>query len=282
MGLCYAPVAGIDVLQQLQDHEYLGNYLLLLAHDVLDHPDEYKDLLGDVRAAHQGKAFIILDNSSVELGASLPVSHLAVAGRIVEASCIVLPDIMGDAEDTVRATMAGAQSMKHYNNTGIPYMVVPQGKSVPQIYWCIMQLSMIQGVGFWGIPRAIANTIGSRDTLCKILAYDLRSPKGANIHMLGMSHNIMDDVWCTTYPNVMGIDSANPIVMGLKGVSVAEKYEHMARPEDYLKLNKIPDKSIENIKLIRHLMRSVKDTRDTGAITTRVDAENYIHPAGHA
>lgn len=260
MGNNFAPVAGIDVLEQLAETDHLGNYLLLLAHDIVEYPDRYRTLVSNARKRYS-KVFIIVDNSTVELGASMPARYLCVAAQTVNAHCIVLPDIIGDAEGTVRASINGAQALTREGNLHGAYMVVPQGRNVPELYWCIQHLSAIPGVAYWGVPRAIANKLGSREVLKAILSYDYVGTIGPCIHMLGMSRNIFDDLWCATYPNVMGIDSANPLVMGLEHKQFPEEYEHCERPNNYLSLEDVPKLSVSNITAARNLLKELNDYR---------------------
>lgn len=279
----YSPVAGLKALEMLHDCKCLGSYLLVLAHDILENKSEYAEFFEQLRFDFQGKMFIILDNSAIELGGALPAKYLGAAAKIVKASCIILPDVLNSAEDTVRASFAGARSLKRSGDFGdCAFMVVPQGNSVPQLYWCIQQLSLIPNVRYWGVPRSITNTLGSREVLAEILTYNHVGPSGPSIHMLGMSSNLLDDIWCSAYPNVMGIDSANPIVMGLKNANLAEGHDHMARPKDYLSLDTLPTCAIDNVKYIRDMLAAVSMSRQSVETLSKTQMENYISTPGHA
>lgn len=282
----YSPIVGLEAMQQLHEQKCLGNYLLVLAHDILEHKSGYKEFFQQLHNDFQGKMFIIVDNSAIELGDALPAKYLSAAANIVNASCIVLPDILNNAEDTIKASIMGSRSLRHTSDLGdLSFMVVPQGDSIPQLHWCIQQLSLIPNVKYWGIPRSISNIFGSREVLKEILGYQHVGPSGPRIHMLGMSSNLFDDIWCTSYPNVMGIDSANPIVVGLKNVSIIDdinSYRHTSRPENYLSIGTLPEDSINNIRHIRNLLDEMCTARNKEKMTGSIRSNTYVSPPGHA
>jgi hypothetical protein len=51
------------------------------------------------------------------------------------------------------------------------------------------------------------------------------------IHLLGMSDNYMDDVAVAGQPQVSGMDSANPSILGLMGIKVGGTQHHHHRGE---------------------------------------------------
>lgn len=254
----YAPVAPIEILEDMKEKDLLGPYHLVLAHEVLKDPSRYQRLFDVVDENHhtiRGDAtqvrtpFIIVDNGSAELGSSLPAQHLAEVFHLLKANCVVLPDVMGKAEDTVRASMLGADALiKH----GVgPFMAVPHGESIPQLHWCTQQLSLIPSIAYWGIPRIIANTLGTRSVLEHILG--MGQPLQPNIHLLGMSTNLKDDINCCFAPRVMGIDSANPIVLGLNNYELFyDEYEHMTRDvfDEQKALNTTAIRNIERLRRV--------------------------------
>ena len=69
------------------------------------------------------------------------------------------------------------------------------------------------------------------------------------IHLLGMSNNFVDDMACTSMPNVMGIDSANPMVMGYQGISIWDRVgiEHLPRGDywECVTLNKCMEDNVD-------------------------------------
>ena len=212
----YSPIGPIAVLQQLQNSGSLGNYLLLLAHDVIEHTEAYRNLVSHARAL--GPLFIIMDNSVVELGQAVHPHDLLAAAEVVEADCIVLPDVIGDFHATRDLII---RDLHWYAESKFPFMKVPQGQSHEDIFQCIdwmhqsLQINIIPQADYWAAPRWVANLLGSRS---QVINYISRiTGDNCNIHLLGMSQHIADDIACAYKPDVMGIDSANPLVFGQAG-----------------------------------------------------------------
>ncbi|MEE8598942.1 MAG: hypothetical protein V3S69_05470, partial [Dehalococcoidales bacterium] len=63
-------------------------------------------------------------------------------------------------------------------------------------------------------PRHITNNLGSRYATVHYINTYIHEPK---MHLLGMSKHLDDDLKCTKESNVIGIDSANPLVLGYHG-----------------------------------------------------------------
>lgn len=235
----YSPIAPVHILQQLHDRNKLGNYLLLLAHDVLEYPLQYSNLLFDVRSAHEADStFIILDNGVIERGAPLRVDDLLEAASLVDPSCVVAPDVVGDFPATQKLIMTEG----HLIARDYPIMFIPQGKTIDEIQNCIDWIAAsFHGEtlrqGFWGVPRWVTNKLGSRR---KIIQYLTDSFSPCRIHLLGMSKNLRDDFTCLHSPYVMGIDSANPLVLGRAEIQMDHfmQYEHLER-EDYWKCSRL-------------------------------------------
>lgn len=228
----YAPIGSLDVLSQIQREQLSTNYWLFLAHEVLAYPDEFDRLSFHIRTNTTRKnptppPYIILDNSVIELGDPCSGSALQEAAAIVQPDVMVLPDVLGDQKATQKAIH------RYINNNLIPHdvMFVPQGSTSQELIDCatwIHQYASEEGFDpiYWGIPRWVANKFFSREPLIRIINELSGQHK---IHLLGMSQNIRDDFKCLHLPNVMGIDSANPMVLGWKGVDMDWVVNHVPR-----------------------------------------------------
>lgn len=229
MPVKYSPIAPLTLLEQMHDKEILGNYLLLLAHEVLEFPRGYIDLVDSLENTGENPRFIIMDNGVVELGKALPVLKVIDAANLVEADCIITPDSLGAFRATQKLVIEQSAELR---NSGFPLMKVPQGDNLPELIQCADWLrDYLQAPNgdpdYWGIPRWIANELGSRVPMTHYLG--MRTPN-VQIHLLGMSKHLNDDLYCTTMPGVTGIDSANPLVLGLCGGSMSSPiYGHMER-----------------------------------------------------
>ena len=254
----YAPVAPIALLEQLNRNGQFEDYHLLLPHEILKEPERYRELFYP-NTSGKSDMFVILDNSVVELGAAVPLSMMFDAAEIVQPAVIVLPDVMGDAMNTVRASTAAANK---WQRAGLgPFMAVVQGRSIPELIWCASQLSQIPNVEFWGAPRIVANEFGTRKVLDPILGMSIKpidnQPK---VHLLGMSHFYQDDIECASMPGVRGIDSANPLVLGQNG-DLIDNYQHVPRG-NYWEHTELDSISVYNINQVRNDIAELIAKRD--------------------
>lgn len=223
----YAPIMPIKLFESYldlceRDHLKVGDYYLLLAHDVLNNASAYQEIFGE-RNRIPEDSFVILDNSVIELGKAMEATDLARAAHIVRASCIVLPDVLGDIGATLSyAYHTGKQLLKEA--PGFPLLGMVQGKNVAQLQNCAHSLACMDGIAYFGCPRWVADAMGTRKVFEPIFALD-KEIKEPCVHMFGMSNNINDDLECARLPGVMGIDSANPIVMGQRNLNLFTEVE---------------------------------------------------------
>ena len=207
----YAPIAPIDCLLKIQQAGFLGNYLVLLAHEVVAEAEKYEKLIENFSGT------IILDNSLIELGEPVDVETMIAAVDITGADYCVLADKLLDMDGTIESSTTALRQWKEFGlNSG--YVIVAQGKTVRECLTCVE--SIVQELEeddkyIISIPRALVNELGSRmpviEGLIQIGFDDIP------IHLLGFSSNYHDDITCTRHPNVMGIDSATPIRLGFEG-----------------------------------------------------------------
>ncbi|KKL81539.1 hypothetical protein LCGC14_1993760 [marine sediment metagenome] len=248
----YSPVGPIKILEQLQDADALGNYLLLVAHDVLADDIGYSLLLDDMHNPNDADEFIIMDNGVIELGKARPFIDVVGAAEVALPDCVVMPDVLGDYAAT--RTLMESQS-KVIVDCPFPLMKVPQGSDLSQIVACIDWLHeeihpMWPLKNYWGIPRWIANKFETRAPVIDYINR-LGAEPVPQIHLLGMSDYWGDDLLCAILHNVMGIDSANPIVRGLLDLPMQPASQlHLPRG-DYWEQTKINGTVLENIAYVR-------------------------------
>lgn len=223
----YSPVAPVEVLLQMKARGIELKYLLLLAHEVVEKPHQYKELLEGFSGT------IILDNSLIELGVPVPIDTMVTAAAIVEPDFVVLPDKLNDREETVRLS---TDAIQHHGNkfadkTG--YMIAAQGKDPEDAMWCVETITKKYPAKHFmiGVPREVANVQGSRIPLVHKL-----TSAGYRVHLLGMSNNFQDDIACTKMYGVEGIDSASPLRAGWEGKRYNGTTAHLKpRPEYFEK-----------------------------------------------
>lgn len=242
----FAPVAPIALYEQLQAVGMLGSYHLLLAHEVLKEPTRHRNFYG----AHKN-SFVIMDNSLIELGESLPAQDLIRAATIVNANTLVLPDKLLDKEATIRMSLEAAEELMPIRGT-LGFLVMAQGRNEREALECATYLAKeIPGVNMIGIPRALTAATGSRIAITQQIFGSLGLP----IHQLGFSDNMQDDILSARLPGVMGIDSAVPIRLGIKGwrlkVDAQDNNDLPPREENYWLATDITPEVITNLDRVR-------------------------------
>lgn len=232
----YAPVGPIAIMEDLHRKGVLGDYVLVLAHDVEYHCARYERFFKSFRPE-----FLILDNSAAELDRPY-MSELVDIAAHIKPSCICLPDVIGKREETVALIRSFLDGITTKEFVEHKWMAIPQGYREEEIIACARDIQSLLGRSpdYWGVPRWITNKLGSRSFITQVLMepeFQNNKPYQKNIHLLGMSENLSDDIQCARM-DVMGIDSANPVVLGLKGKDVMTQYSHSPRfeaenPNDY-------------------------------------------------
>jgi len=205
----YAPVVPLSIARMLKEAKILGNYHLLLAHDILAHPHEYREVYGHLQ--EDAFKYIILDNSVIELGEPLPPKDLLKAADIVKADVIVLPDVLRNKDATVEAVKAGIQEL---GGGKYALMALPQGEKYSSWQRCVEEFDRIPGfsraVTTIGIPRNVRQHLGHSRVDAAIFVKCILNP--SNMHMFGFSNDVHDDMLATTtVRGVSGIDSAFPV-----------------------------------------------------------------------
>ncbi len=240
----YSPIAPLMLLEQLHDRNLLGSYLLLLAHDVLEHPRGYIDLIDSIDFIDR---FIIMDNGVIELGKALSVIEVIEAADLVDANCIIVPDALGDFLGTRKLVIEQNAALR---NSGLPLMKIPQGSTLAELIecadWMRDYLPVPEGdPDYWGVPRWITNELGTRASMVHYIGMRAPDPK---IHLLGMSRKLDDDLYCTTMRGVMGIDSANPLVLGYTGSSMLPKFYRHIKRGNFWQITELRDRVTENVE----------------------------------
>ena len=203
----FAPVVPARILQEFKNHGVMGDYHLLLAHDIVKHPKEYEDLfLNDPMPKT-----VILDNSVIELGGAVDLAVIIEAAAIVKPTTIVLPDVLTDTQGTIDACSKALNDWTDgfaKGNISPQFMIVPQGKSEADWIRCAEYFADDPRINFWGIPRLVVEYNMSRYGLATLTrAFN----PNRTIHLLGFSNCVQDDIFSASNPHVFGIDSAVPI-----------------------------------------------------------------------
>lgn len=255
----YAPIGPLPLLRQLEERNLLGKYHLVLVHEVLKDIDGYREMFLD-----KGY-FLILDNGVVENGYPI-VGPLSFIAQRIGATCVCVPDHMKDKDKTLRSAEMFLRGYKGMHWAFQAVMLIPQGKTEAEIAECAFELhAMFVDVAptiYWGVPRWIANELpgGRLPTVRGLQRPRFRNkhfPEEPNIHMLGMSNDFADDILCTRQQFVMGIDSANPLVLGQKGIAIGGGAGHPERKSegfDFWQEKLLKPLTLANISEVRRLI----------------------------
>lgn len=249
----FAPVCPIHIYEELaaKGPAYIGDYFLLLAHDVLANREAY------ARFFQFRNCTIIMDNSVVELGNACTATNLYDAASIVGAGndvCVAIPDVMEDGKATLErakqffdewATIPGADDK-------FEKMFIPQGKDINDFSLCIEQalLTFPDQYEWVGIARNLTDRIFPTRKIA--VGYISRIVGDhARLHLLGFSDNVFDDIDTCQHlaPYIEGIDSAVPLRLGTKGVvvGVADPFPETGKRGDWWDTVKMNDALAENV-----------------------------------
>lgn len=233
--LKFAPVCPIHIYKALKAKgpKYFGNYFLLLAHDVLAHADEYREVFHSIPKEERT---IIMDNSVIELGNACTPENLFQACKIVNANVLVIPDVLEDGVHTIKALKkfyASILASDVYSTAYKEYefMFVPQGRNQRDYYACVADAFDLGPDHFkWvGIARNLTGRVfDSRTTpVAHIQRFASIRSRKLNYHLLGFSDDVEDDfVTCGKHrTTIKGIDSAVPLRLGTRGVTLQPWYE---------------------------------------------------------
>lgn len=215
----YYSVAPPYILERMKAEGVLGSKHLLLAHDVVRRPQEYRNLFHALVSRDPGM-HIIMDNSAYELKSSVDTNMVkeavdAIGGRC----CVVLPDHYLDSQNTMLDTLGMATEWHDIfvRQRNCTLMAIPQGETFERWVWCAEMLAdHIPGVHYWGCPRNVKEVlhVSRRDAVSVLVA--LNSQR--RIHLFGMSDDYIDDLISAHHHyHVVGIDSTTPIRAGSLG-----------------------------------------------------------------
>lgn len=244
----FAPIAPPHILRELKRQGLLGNYHLLLAHYVVAEPAGYTAIFEHLH--NDPDAYVVMDNSLWELGHPVDVDTMHKACQVVKPTVVVLPDHLADMKRTLKDS---EHAVEIWGQVGLNrYMGVTQGKTFMEICECGDKLMELDNVRALGIPRIIADkTLGSRGAIVRY--FNQRYPH-TDIHLLGFSISVDDDMRCVMMPGVVGIDSSEPIRAGLEGELWSPRYETKPRGNYWDYKGKVGEVVTLSLSAIRRLI----------------------------
>ncbi len=184
-------------------------------------------LMEDVRYSDFYKAridegkYVILDNSTVELGEPVAMGPYLAAAMRLGASEILLPDWLHDKNLTLDEAEQGLSAVAFADYNG-NIMGVPQGGTQEEWIECLEEMFAL-GITSIGISRRYLDKFGmSRLFACyttKHIADEMNVPM--TIHLLGAGLPAEMEVRpCLKLPYVVGVDSAMPSYFAKAGMGI--------------------------------------------------------------
>lgn len=257
----FAPVAPLALLQEMLERQIVGDYHLLLAHEIIANPKGWRQWARDIRSAFWPRTpTLIMDSSVIELGMPMEMEAIMQATAIVQADVVVLPDIIGDPLGTIQLVDQFEHIMHAQVNLrpGMEFMYVPQGKNLDEYISSIEYISKRDWITWVGLPRDALKFEGilSREQLiqpCMGLVPDKK------IHLLGFSDNVLDDFMCCAYPQVVGIDSAVPTRAGQRGIQFSVANSDYGKRGDYFAETKLTQQAVWNAKYVREIVNNFSE-----------------------
>jgi len=237
-------VAPIQVLEGLQRAKEIGWNHLVLAHDIVRHPERYHDVFAPMSGNYN--RIVILDNGVIETGASVNLEVMLAAYREVIPTYVVLPDVLLDCKATITSC---SQALRDWTAAFPPraqFMLIPQGKTLEEFTECAEYFTDHK-IAAWGCPRNLVKQIGTREKANQIL-HTLNPQRP--IHMMGFSDSIYDDILSAKYCGlpIMSIDSAVPLRYPAK-ITLTTKPG--PRDDTWWRHGMVTDQTIGNLKIVR-------------------------------
>jgi hypothetical protein len=204
-----------------EHQDLISDFMFALLHKAI----EDKEYLRRVCEYRANGGTVFLDNSCFELGASLDNHLLNEYFEIIRPDVVVLPDVLGDKEQTFERT---TQFLKDYPQVAPYSMAVIQGSSPEELIDCYnMFMSLDVRIPWIGIPfvyswverdpRAQAD---ERIRLMKELnAFFVDTTR--NHHLLG-TWQAREFSHYREYDWVRSIDTSNPVMAALDGVAYGD------------------------------------------------------------
>lgn len=247
----FAPVCPIRMYKELQETnpKAMGDYFLLLAHDVIDKPKEYEEIFKD-------KGYtIIMDNSVIELGSSVSAKALKEACDIVGANILAIPDVLENGDETITSAINfmidwSGHTLGTYNDTEL--MFIPQGKDLKDYVSCMLEAVKYKIPMDWiGIARNTTRRI--IDTRQDLIGFFSTLAPDSKLHLLGFSADTEDDIKCAKHPKIQGIDSAVP-VRTFQNVFPHVLILDPGPREDWWENGELESAQIRNINIMRQII----------------------------
>lgn len=173
----------------------------------------------------------IVDNGAAE-GDRCSDEDLFWAAREVDANCIVIPDEMGHAQETIELVRQFGEQGQDEEYI-YDYMAVIQGKSYSDIVRCLDFYDTQPWITAIALPRLLCNTV-HRDVRISFATAFESFIKGRFkfVHCLGASHSVEEVKELKNIPIIQGIDTSLPATLGIEGIKMDDA-PYVSRQMDF-------------------------------------------------
>lgn len=228
----------------------INDYPYVLAHLLWEGTEHYDEQYARFyREAIKRSKYSILDNSCFELGQSIPGEVLAKIYADYLPSLLVLPDVMGDVDQTINLTKEFLDSI---NSSEIKYMAVLQGKTKEEYERCLQYYNAIDSIEVIGINyRDLAD---GTMRLSFLLEMHKQGKLKKSIHLLGCNNPIEFRQYLDTPFRglIKSVDTSSPIIHGWNKNWYNKEQGIQHKPKELLAHNLDRQINIEEAMCIMH------------------------------
>lgn len=217
--------------------------LMILAHLVEKYP-EYRNKIKN----RKNNQYIILDNSTIELGTAFSMDRLYKAAKAINADEIILEDFYPEGPKTIEATKKSIQWLKDNNHLGeFKLQAVCHGRNREEFIETFNYLNSVPEIDVIGIPKVLATWAKERKELA-----DIFTKTDKEIHYLGSWYSLKEllNLPKKILSKIRSCDTCLPSLYVIQNKSVLENREGTIDLEkDYPELTKQRyDEKLEEFK----------------------------------
>lgn len=224
-------------MNKLISHEYplalmdnnANDYLYVLLHKYLEDEEYRKKAI----AYRERGGLVYLDNSCYELGESLDNDVLYQTFRELNSQIVILPDVLGNKNDTIRRTTEFLRKYPQYKQN---YMVVAQGATAEELIECYFMFSLIPdcmiGIPFvysW-LPKQPDIQARGRIELLRKMVDEKIIDTSKRHHLLG-TWQVNEFLNYKSYDWIYSIDTSNPIMAAIDQLEYITGYGIDEKPK---------------------------------------------------
>ena len=238
----YAPIIPVGVERSIRSYGFVPTNITLSPSIILQNIETYKKIYSRKRPSG-----IYVNGGMTEYDRRMGWDSVAKAAILVKATHIFLPDALHDRDATV--AMATDAITKLGKNPPFEVIGVPQGQNYEEYIDCANEM-VDMGVHALAVAKSIQDISRLRATFVLGMG-----SLGVPIHILGISRDLHEDIYCCGLPRVRTISSALPIWLGQKGQSlenpwVSDTLRYGKRPNDYFNSTEIRTEVLANFFLL--------------------------------